>query len=91
MKSKYLQSRNMMYMYEATDDFEPLDPDLKMGCIAQLCAKVKNGVVRQFRKVDVSSHGVKVFHPLASELFCSLSICISHEFCLLSRTSCHSG
>lgn len=33
MESKYLQLRNMMYMDEATDDFEQLDSNLKMGCI----------------------------------------------------------
>ena len=91
VESKYLQSRNTMYMDEATEDFEQLDSNLKMGCIARLCAEVKNDVVRQIRKVGVSTHGVKVFLPLASNLFCSLSICVSHELCLLSRTSRSSG
>jgi hypothetical protein len=73
--AKYLQLRNMMYIDEATDNFEQLDSNLKMGCIARLCAEVKNDLVRQIRKVGVASHGVKV-RPLTSVLFCSLSIIV---------------
>jgi hypothetical protein len=46
MESMYLQLRNMMYMDEAADNFEQLDSNLKMGYIAQLCAKVKNDLAR---------------------------------------------
>jgi hypothetical protein len=47
-----LHLRNMMYIYEAMDNFEQLDSDLKMGCIAsRLCAEVKNDIVRQIRKL----------------------------------------
>ena len=94
MESKYLQLRNMMYIDEATDNFEQLDSNLKMGCIARLCAEVKNDLVWQIRKVGVASHGVKV-RPLTSILFCSLSIkvlgCVlSHKLCLLLRTTSRS-
>jgi hypothetical protein len=47
MESKYLQLGTMMYVDEATDDFEQLDSSLKMGRIARLCAKVKNDLVWQ--------------------------------------------
>jgi hypothetical protein len=70
MESKYLQLRNMMYMDEATDDFEQLDSNVKLRYIARLCAEVKNDLVRQIRKVGAASHGVKV-RPLTSVLFCS--------------------
>ena len=46
-----------------------------MGCIARLCAEVKNDLVRQIRKVGAAIHGVKV-RPLTSVLFCSLSIIV---------------
>ena len=81
MESKFLQSRNMMYIEKATDDFEQLDSNLKMGCIARLCAEVKNDIVRQIRKVGVVTHGVKV-RPLTSILFCCLSIVVFLKNCL---------
>ena len=61
---------------------------------ARLCAEVKNDLVRQIRKVGVTSHGVKV-RPLTSVLFCSLSIIVlgcvlSHKLCLLLRTTSRS-
>ena len=86
MESKFLQLRNMMYIDEATDDFEQLDSNLKMGCIARLCAEVKNDIVRQIRKVGVSTHGVKV-RPLTSVLFRCLSIVVFLKKCLFLSSS----
>lgn len=76
MESKYLHSRNMMYMDEATDNFEQLESNLKMGCIARLCAEVKNDIVRKIRKVGLFTHGVKEIRPLTSDRFCALSMVV---------------
>ena len=60
MESKHLQLRNMMYMDVAADNFEQLNSNHKvLECIAQLCAEVKNDIVRQIQRVGVTSHGVK--------------------------------
>jgi hypothetical protein len=60
LESEFMQSRCIMYLNEAADDWQRLESNLKMGCIARLFAEVKNDVVPQIRKVGVSSHGVKV-------------------------------
>jgi hypothetical protein len=86
MESNYLQLRNMMYIDEAADDFDELDSNLKMGCIARLCADVKNDIVRQIRKAGVHTHGIKV-RPLTCVLSCCLSI-VSHKLSLLLPTPC---
>jgi hypothetical protein len=62
MESQYLHGRNMMYTDEAADNFEELDSNLKMGCIARLCAEVKNDIVRQIRKAGLNTHGIKVIY-----------------------------
>ena len=77
MDSNYMQLRNMMYIDEAADDFEQLDSNLKMGCIARLCVEAKNDIVRQIRKAGVFTHGIKV-SPLISVLSCCLST-VSHK------------
>lgn len=88
MESKYLHARNIMYTDEAADNFEELDSNLKMGCIARLCAEVKNDVVRQIRKAGLATHGVKVIYT-SSHIVRSYFLCLSHKFCLLLMVCIH--
>ena len=75
----------MMNIDEAADDFELLDSNLKMGCIARLYAEVKHDIVRQIRKVGVSTHGVKVFRPLTSIRFALCQLLLFLTNCVFSR------
>ena len=81
METNFLKSRNMMYIDEASDDFAQLESNLKMGCIARLCAEVKNDIVRQIRKVGLQTHGVKVFRRCACDVLAMCLRCAPKLYC----------